>query len=107
MTFTKDADLGGRMRPVSSGRRVLSSMLGGAVIGAIASLFTVPSAAILIGWDVAVVIYLVWVWTSVWRLDPGVTAKLAKREDPSTAVAELDWIELRAAPNGPDESEIQ
>jgi uncharacterized membrane protein len=64
-------------------------MLGGAVIGTIASLFTVPSAAILIGWDAAVVIYLVWVWTSVWRLDPGVTAKLAKREDPSTAVAEL------------------
>ncbi|HEY7432203.1 MAG TPA: DUF1345 domain-containing protein [Streptosporangiaceae bacterium] len=89
MTFTRDAGLGGRMRPVSSGRRVLCSMLGGAVIGAIASLFTVPSAAILIGWDVAVVIYLVWVWTSVWRLDPGVTAKLAKREDPNTAVAEL------------------
>jgi uncharacterized membrane protein len=46
----------------------------------------VPSAAILTGWDVAVVIYLVWVWTSVWRLDPGVTAKLAKREDPSTTL---------------------
>jgi uncharacterized membrane protein len=35
------------------------------------------------------VIYLVWVWSSVWRLDPGVTAQFAKREDPSTAVAEL------------------
>jgi len=68
---------------------VTLSLLGGAVVGAIASPFTVPSAAILIGWDVGVVIYLGWVWSSVWRLDPGVTAQLAKREDPSTAVAEV------------------
>jgi len=77
------------MRPASSGLRVTCAMLGGAVVGAIASPFTVPSAAILAGWNAAVVIYLVWVWSSVWRLDPGVTAQLAKREDPSTAVAEL------------------
>ena len=89
MTFSKDASLGGRMRPVSSGLRVICALLGGAVVGVIASLFTVPSAAVLIGWDVAVMIYLVWVWSSVWRLDPGITAQLAKREDPSTAVAEL------------------
>ena len=77
------------MRPVSSGLRVTCALLGGAVVGAIVSLFTVPSASILVGWDAAVVIYLAWVWSSVWRLDPGVTAQLAKREDPSTAVAEL------------------
>ena len=77
------------MRPASSGLRVTCALLGGAVIGAIVSLFTVPSASVLVGWDAAVVIYLVWVWSSVWRLDPGVTAQFAKREDPSTAVAEL------------------
>ncbi len=80
---------GGRMRPASSWLRVTCAMLGGAVVGVIASLFTVPSASILAGWDVAVVIYLAWVWSSVWRLDPALTAQLAKREDPSTAVAEL------------------
>ena len=53
------------------------------------AMITVPRASILVGWDVTVVIYLVWVWSSVWRLDPSVTARLAKREDPSTAVAEL------------------
>ena len=77
------------MRPVSSGLRVTCSLLGGAVVGAIVSAFTVPAASILIGWDVAVVIYLTWVWSSVWRLDPSLTGKLAKREDPSTAVAEF------------------
>ena len=82
-------DLGARMRTASAGQRVTWSMLSGAVAGAIVSLFTVPSAAILAGWDVAVVIYLAWVWIAVWRLDPGTTARLAKREDPSSAVAEL------------------
>src|SRR5207244_10471609 len=53
------------------------------------SLFTPPTASILLGWDTAVLIYLVWVWNAVWGLDPRVTARLAKREDPSTAVAEL------------------
>ena len=77
------------MRPASSGLRVTCALLGGAVVGAIVSLFTVPSASVLVGWDAAVVIYLVWVWSSVWRLDPGITAQFAKREDPSTAVAEL------------------
>ena len=77
------------MRPASSGLRVTCALLGGAVVGVIVSLFTVPSASVLVGWDAAVVIYLVWVWSSVWRLDPGVTAQFAKREDPSTAVAEL------------------
>ncbi len=81
--------LNGRMRQASAGLRVTCAMIGGAAAGAIASLFMLATASILVGWDVAVVIYLVWVWTAVWRLDPGVTARLAKREDPSTAVAEL------------------
>ena len=89
MTVGDDASFSGRMRTASAGQRVTVAMLGGAVAGGIVSLFTVPSASILAGWDVAVVIYLLWVWIAVWRLDPGTTARLAKREDPSSAVAEL------------------
>jgi uncharacterized membrane protein len=89
MTFSNGTDLSERMRTASAGQRVTSAMLGGAVAGAVVSLVTPPSAAILIGWDVAVVIYLVWVWIAVWRLDPGTTGRLAKREDPSSPVAEL------------------
>jgi uncharacterized membrane protein len=55
----------------------------------VASLFTPVQASILLGWDVAVVIYLTWTWAVIWQLAPGITARLAKREDPSTAVAEL------------------
>jgi uncharacterized membrane protein len=79
----------GGMRLPSAGLRVTCAMLGGAVTGVVVSLFTLPAASILIGWDVAVVIYLVWVWAAVWRLDPETTARLARREDPSDAVAEL------------------
>jgi len=89
MMVSNKTDLGERMRTASAGQRVTWSMLSGAVAGAVVSLFTVPSASILAGWDVAVVIYLAWVWIAVWRLDPGTTARLAKREDPSSAVAEL------------------
>jgi len=64
-------------------------MLGGTVTGVVVSLFTVPSASILLGWDAAVVIFVAWVWSGVRGLDPGDTARLAQREDPSNAVAEL------------------
>lgn len=69
--------------------RVTCATLAGAIIGAVVSLFTVPTASILLGWDVAVAIYLAWTWGGVLRLDPSLTARLAKREDPSFAVAEL------------------
>jgi uncharacterized membrane protein len=89
MMVSNKTNLGERMRTASAGQRVIWSMLSGAVAGAVVSLVTVPSAAILAGWDVAVVIYLAWVWIAVWRLDPGTTGRLAKREDPSAPVAEL------------------
>ena len=73
----------------SDGRRVTYAMLAGAVTVSIAWLAMPVAASILLGWDVAVVIYLVWTGASVWNLDPGRTAQLAKREDPSTPVAEL------------------
>ena len=39
MTLSKGAGHAGRMRPASSGLRVTCALLGGAVVGAIASLF--------------------------------------------------------------------
>jgi uncharacterized membrane protein len=87
--FIDGSGFHGSLRQASAGMRVTCAMLAGAAAGVIASLFMLATASILVGWDVAVVIYLVWVWSAVWRLDPAVTARLAKREDPSTAVAQL------------------
>jgi uncharacterized membrane protein len=89
MMVSNGASVSERMRTASAGQRVTVAMLAGAVAGVVVSLVTVPSAAVLAGWDVAVVIYLVWVFIAVGRLNPGTTARLAKREDPSSAVAEL------------------
>jgi uncharacterized membrane protein len=83
------SDTGGRMRYAAAGTRVACGLLAGVVTGVVASLFTVPAAAILLGWDVGVAIYLAWTWSAIWALDPGLTARLAKREDPGIAVAEL------------------
>jgi uncharacterized membrane protein len=83
------SDTSGRMRYASAGTRVACGVVAGVVTGVVAAPFTVPSAAILLGWDAAVAIYLAWTWIAVWRLDPGLTARLAKQEDPSSAVAEL------------------
>ena len=77
------------MRRSPAATRVTWALLGGAIAGAVASLLTPISASILLGWDVAVLIYLAWTWGAVQGLDPEVTAQLAKREDPSTPVADL------------------
>ena len=77
------------MRRSPAATRVTWALLSGAVAGAVASLFMPISASILLGWDVAVLIYLAWTWGAVQGLDPEVTAQLAKREDPSTPVADL------------------
>jgi uncharacterized membrane protein len=77
------------MRGASAGLRVACAWLVGTAVGLAASLRAVPSASVLIGWDSAVAIYLAWTWVAVWGLDSGLTARLAKREDPSGPVTEL------------------
>jgi uncharacterized membrane protein len=79
---------GGR-RLASAGLRVTCAMLGGVAAGAVVSLYTLTSTSVLAGWDAAVVIYLVWTWSAVWRLSPAQTAQRARLEDPSSAVSEL------------------
>src|SRR6201992_2333061 len=73
----------------SDGRRGGFALLAGAVTASIGWLTMPVVASILLGWDIAVVIYLAWTGASVWDPDPGRPAQLANREDPSTPVAEL------------------
>lgn len=89
MMSINGSDTGRSLPPASAGWRVTCALLAGVVIGVVAGLFTMPSAAILIGWDAGVAIYLSWTWNAVRRLDPDLTGRLAKREDPSIAVAEF------------------
>src|SRR5215469_15856768 len=64
-------------------------MIIGAVVAGVVWRYIMPAPALLMGWDVAAIIYLVFVWAAVYRMNAEVTARLAGREDPSNPVAEL------------------
>jgi uncharacterized membrane protein len=64
-------------------------MLVGAASAAAAWQYTAPAPALLAGWDVAAVIYLVMVWAAVYPMNAEVTARMAGQEDPSSPVVEL------------------
>jgi len=80
-----------RLRLASAVWRASAAAVTGVAVGAAVSPVTVPAAFILIGWDAAMATYLLWTWLSARLLDPDTTKQLAKREDPSTAAAEL-WL---------------
>ena len=67
---------------------LLSSLLGVAA-GALCGLPLPWQASELIGWDTAAAVFLIWVWSSVVRLDGEDTAVAARQEDPSVPVADL------------------
>lgn len=48
-----------------------------------------PLIAPLIGWDVAALFYLVWVWHTIWPMSAIQTAHLAVREDPNRALRDV------------------
>ena len=63
----------------------------GGVVGLVVLLTTPvqPQYGVLLGWDVAAVVYLVWVWRSSWRLDAEGTAQAADQEDPTRPGSDL------------------
>jgi uncharacterized membrane protein len=77
-----------RVTHISALRRVLVAIVIGLVVGPLLALVTAWQAAALLGWDATVVCFLLWVWLSVWKLDPKKTREVAVREDPSAALAD-------------------
>jgi len=51
-----------------------------------------PTSAPLVGWDAAVLLYLGWIWLTIWRLDDTLTPDFAAREDPSRATTDVTII---------------
>ena len=71
--------------------QLLTAALAGAVVATVVALLSPVDAAYgaLLGWVVGVVVYLVWVWATSWRLDPEGTAAAAEREDPSRPITDV------------------
>lgn len=57
----------------------------------------VAVAAPLLGWIVAVVVFVVWTWWEIWPQDPEATALHARREDPSRPLADLACLSAAVA----------
>jgi uncharacterized membrane protein len=81
---------------VSTGRtKLLVSLAAGAAGGTAAAVAGTGRAAPLIGWDILALVFGVWVWSTVWKLDAEAAAAHARREDPSSHLA--DAVLLAAA----------
>jgi|ERR1700761_6433701 len=77
-------------RAVTSARTKLLVSLGAGIAGVAATpLAGAGGAAPLIGWDILVLVYGAWVWSTVWSVDPASAESDAKREDPSHDLADL------------------
>lgn len=87
-------------KTAAASTRLVVSLLGGVVAGVAVATIGLGKLAPLIGWDVAVILYLIWTWTTVWRLDDTLTADFARREDPSRAVTDVTIIVASVASLG-------
>ena len=76
-------------RAASARTKLLASAAVAIVAGSAAALLGAGRSAPLIGWDVLALVFCVWVWASVWPLDPAATASHAQRENPGHALADL------------------
>jgi uncharacterized membrane protein len=70
-------------------RRIFAGTAAGLVAGGVAVLVGASwSVAVLVGWDALTLVFLSWVWTTIfWKDDKG-TAQLALAEDDSRATAD-------------------
>ncbi len=76
---------------VSARKRVIVAFTTGVLATAVAGALTPWQVAGLAGWDVAAIVFLVWVWSSIWGLDGQSTADVSTAGD-SRSTADLVLI---------------
>lgn len=72
-----------------SGSRLIAMVVVGVVFGVLAGSLVSWSFAPVFGWGAASLVYTVWVWLAVSRMDSESTASHAVREDPSRTASDL------------------
>ena len=73
----------GPMESASARTKLIVSLVAAIAGAAAAALAGAGRDAPLIGWDILALVFCMWVWLTIWRLDAELTASHAKREDPS------------------------
>ena len=69
--------------------RVAVSLAVGIVAGAVILLAGDGRVAAIGGWDVAALMYVGWMWATIWRMDAAQTARKAESEDPGKVTADI------------------
>src|ERR1700724_3638675 len=69
----------------------IAGFAGVVVTGMVSVLFGVVFGVVA-GLDAAAAVYMTWVWIAIWPLDGDETARLAVREDPTRAGADLVFL---------------
>src|ERR1700727_1537846 len=77
-----------RRKGPSVGVRLGDSLGAGALSGLVVAIVGPWWLIPLSGWDVAALLFVCWMWHSLWSLDAAGTAKQAKRENPRRAAAD-------------------
>jgi len=80
--------------------RVATMLVTGIVVGVAAGLLDQWAYAPLCGWDVAAVLFSLWIWLTVGRMGSSATAAHATRENPGRAVGDVIVIMASVASLG-------
>jgi uncharacterized membrane protein len=84
----------------SAGRQALEAIVPGVIAGVVVALTVRASIAPLAAYDAAVLSYVARVWHTIWPLDSERTSKIAAREDPTRAAADLSLLTAAVASLG-------
>ena len=76
----------------SSTIRVITALVIGIIVAIIGLLNHLGNVSILIGWEAAVIIFIVWIWLIIWPMGYERTAVFAQREDPGRVGVDIILI---------------
>jgi uncharacterized membrane protein len=76
-------------KPASAKKKMIISAVGGVIAAVIVVLLGAAKFAPLGSWDTVAVIYVVWIWLSVWRMSGSQTKIHARAEDPGRALSDM------------------
>jgi uncharacterized membrane protein len=68
------------------------SLFAGVAVAVVVSALSAVVFGVVAGLDAAAAVYITWVWITIWPLDGDNTARLAAREDPTRAGADLAFL---------------
>jgi uncharacterized membrane protein len=69
--------------------RIGIAALVGVAVGSAGSFAETWTVGVLLGWMAAGVVFVTWMWITIWPMEPASTARHAVREDPGRALADV------------------